>query len=195
MYVRLECLEGPWSGGVFEFSFVIPPQYPFAPPIVRCLTQVLHPNISLRTGEVSLLCLASDWKPGQVLRVFVFTLSHSVLSLNHVLLMLQLVFLEPHTLAENATATAFRQDVCSYLGSVCGSLPEILPRLSMDVIGVIRAYVFSESSLESAVYDMVSSCGSVCVCHRFVQAELTMRGGEFFGQHWPSNNGVQSSEQ
>lgn len=44
--------EGLYLGGKFVFSFRIPPNYPFAPPVVRCVTKILHPQINWRTGLV-----------------------------------------------------------------------------------------------------------------------------------------------
>ena len=51
--------KGPWSGGVFDFSFQVLPNYPFSPPRVLCETKIYHPNISFYDGK---LCLGMrDW--------------------------------------------------------------------------------------------------------------------------------------
>jgi ubiquitin-conjugating enzyme E2 M len=72
---------GLYARASFLFSIIIPPTYPFSPPRVRCHTPVLHPCIAWRRGEVHLQLLKHDWKP--------------VLTLNAVILALQLLFLEP----------------------------------------------------------------------------------------------------
>lgn len=75
-------VRGPYSGGNFEFNVSIPPMYPFYAPKVVCLTKVYHPNICMTTGRVYIAILGKDWRP--------------VLTVNAVLLGLQLIFLEPN---------------------------------------------------------------------------------------------------
>lgn len=89
--------EGPYKRGKFLFAFSIPSDYPFQPPIVRCTTKILHPNINWRTGEVALALLQEEWKP--------------VLSINTVLFGLQLMLLEPNF-----------HDECFSLNRECRSL-------------------------------------------------------------------------
>ncbi|KAI9636358.1 ubiquitin-conjugating enzyme/RWD-like protein [Dioszegia hungarica] len=73
--------EGIYKGGVFNFSFVINPNYPHEPPKVRCLEKIYHPNLDLE-GNVCLNILREDWKP--------------VLNLSSVMIGLQYLFLEPN---------------------------------------------------------------------------------------------------
>jgi len=47
-------MHGDYIGGRFEFSISIPHEYNFAPPIVKCLTRVWHPNIN----EEGAVCLS-----------------------------------------------------------------------------------------------------------------------------------------
>lgn len=75
-------VRGPYKGGNFEFKVDIPPMYPFYAPKVTCLTKVYHPNICMHTGRVYIAILGKDWRP--------------VLTVNAVLLGLQLIFLEPN---------------------------------------------------------------------------------------------------
>jgi len=75
-------VRGPYTGGKFEFNVSIPPMYPFYAPKVICLTKVYHPNICMNTGRVYIAILGKDWRP--------------VLTVNAVLLGLQLIFLEPN---------------------------------------------------------------------------------------------------
>jgi hypothetical protein len=61
---------------------VVPPQYPFRPPVVKSLSDVRHPQIDSITRFVQspILSADADWRP--------------VLSLNTVILALQLLFLD-----------------------------------------------------------------------------------------------------
>ncbi|CAI5721674.1 unnamed protein product [Hyaloperonospora brassicae] len=74
-------VSGPFANGDFTFFVEIPRTYPFHAPSVTCLTRVWHPNIDAATGKVMMPILGKDWCP--------------VLSINTVLLGLQLIFLEP----------------------------------------------------------------------------------------------------
>ncbi|TMW65691.1 hypothetical protein Poli38472_008333 [Pythium oligandrum] len=72
---------GTYANGDFTFFVEIPKTYPFHPPTVTCLTRTWHPNIDASTGRVMMAILGKEWRP--------------VLSINAVLLGLQLIFLEP----------------------------------------------------------------------------------------------------
>jgi len=75
-------LKGPFQGGQFEFDLKIPEDYPYAAPVVHCLTRAFHPNICFYTGKVQLSLLSQGgWRP--------------VFAINNVVLGLQLMFLEP----------------------------------------------------------------------------------------------------
>ncbi len=73
--------EGLWKGATFHFSLEIPEDYPIAPPKVRCLTKVYHPNLSYK-GGVCLNILKDDYSP--------------VLSLKHIVFGLSFLFYEPN---------------------------------------------------------------------------------------------------
>ncbi|CAM9662072.1 unnamed protein product, partial [Discosporangium mesarthrocarpum] len=90
---------GPYEGGSFVFLLEIPPNYPFHAPSVVCTTTTWHPSINLHTGEVCLPILGKDWRP--------------VLSINTVVLSLQLMFLEPtgQTSVNEAAAAALADPV------------------------------------------------------------------------------------
>lgn len=50
--------EGRWL-----LSILLPPNYPYAPPKIRFLTPIVHPNIALDTGEICLDLLKDAWTP------------------------------------------------------------------------------------------------------------------------------------
>ncbi|XP_076808775.1 NEDD8-conjugating enzyme UBE2F-like [Clavelina lepadiformis] len=60
--------EGWWKGGVFRFSVFVSEDYNIQPPLVKCITRLWHPNISL-DGNVCLSILrdhsldGSGWAP------------------------------------------------------------------------------------------------------------------------------------
>ncbi|KAH6923285.1 hypothetical protein HPB50_026186 [Hyalomma asiaticum] len=74
--------EGLYRRGRFVFNFSVGSTYPHEPPSVKCVTPVFHPNIDPE-GNVCLNILREEWNP--------------VLSLNSVVLGLQMLFLEPNT--------------------------------------------------------------------------------------------------
>ncbi|EQC32209.1 hypothetical protein SDRG_09961 [Saprolegnia diclina VS20] len=95
-----------YANGDFKFRIEIPKAYPFHAPVVFSLDRIWHPNIDLHTGRVMFAILGKDWRP--------------VLSINTILLGLQLIFIEPsiefpmNEAAANAfrhSPQAFRRDV------------------------------------------------------------------------------------
>ncbi|KAL5704850.1 CAAX prenyl protease [Ranunculus cassubicifolius] len=54
--------EGCYSGGLFQFSIELSPNYPYEAPTVHCKTRVYHPSIDY-TGNVRLHILDKEWKP------------------------------------------------------------------------------------------------------------------------------------
>ena len=78
LHVSISPQHGLYRGSSFLFVLHLPSSYPFSPPHVRCLTPILHPFISFRTGKVHHPILHEQWKP--------------VLTLNTVLFALQLLF-------------------------------------------------------------------------------------------------------
>eukprot|EP00762_Andalucia_godoyi_P002581 ANDGO_03285.mRNA.1 hypothetical protein len=75
-------VDGFYCGGAFSFTVAVPETYPHDPPKVHCVTTpIFHPNIDTE-GNVCLNILRAEWKP--------------VLSLQHVLFGLELLFAEPN---------------------------------------------------------------------------------------------------
>ncbi|KAJ4457108.1 putative nedd8 conjugating enzyme [Paratrimastix pyriformis] len=60
-YLILSPDAGIWTGGHFKFYFSFPADYNLHPPMVRCQTQILHPNID-HEGHVCLNILRDmEW--------------------------------------------------------------------------------------------------------------------------------------
>ena len=57
----------PYSGGVFELTIAVPPNYPTKPPQMKFRTKIFHPNISWKDGEICLDVLQGQWTPAWTL--------------------------------------------------------------------------------------------------------------------------------
>ncbi|KAL0586268.1 hypothetical protein ABG067_004117 [Albugo candida] len=108
LLVRIRILDddGPYKNGNFTFYIEIPKTYPFSPPSVTSLTRVWHPNIDVVTGKVMISILGKDWRP--------------VLTINTVLLALQLIFIEPgiDTILNKQASEQLKQDPQSFCDQV-----------------------------------------------------------------------------
>jgi ubiquitin-conjugating enzyme (huntingtin interacting protein 2) len=60
--------DTPYVGGFFELDIRVPDRYPFAPPSVRFLTRIWHPNISSATGAICLDILKDKWAAAMTIR-------------------------------------------------------------------------------------------------------------------------------
>jgi len=62
--------NSPYKDRFFQLDIILPPDYPFEPPIVRFITPVWHPNINSSTGEIcnDILKISGEsqytWSPG-----------------------------------------------------------------------------------------------------------------------------------
>ena len=102
--------SGYWKGGLFHFTITLGPEYPIKPPKVRCDTPVYHPNIDDK-GNVCLNILRDvDWRP--------------VLELNHVMIGLQFLFIEPepNDPLNKEAALVFRENISQFERNVSSSL-------------------------------------------------------------------------
>ncbi|XP_071443500.1 NEDD8-conjugating enzyme UBE2F-like [Hetaerina americana] len=72
--------EGHWHGGRFQFHIYVTEEYNMAPPQVRCMTKLWHPNISV-DGDVCLSLLRASsvdgmgWAPTRRLKDVVWGLN------------------------------------------------------------------------------------------------------------------------
>ncbi|KAK9472738.1 UBC5 ubiquitin-conjugating enzyme [Dipodascopsis tothii] len=60
-------LDGPYEGGVWAVDIAVPASYPFAPPEMRFRTPMCHPNVHIKTGEICLDILKTEWTPAWTL--------------------------------------------------------------------------------------------------------------------------------
>jgi len=101
--------SGYWKGATYTFHFVIPDNYPYAPPKVTCVEKIYHPNIDLQ-GNVCLNLLKADWRP--------------ILTIQQVVHGLIFLYLEPNPddPLNIEAAKIFREDINRFKQNVKKSL-------------------------------------------------------------------------
>ncbi|GBG31843.1 Ubiquitin-conjugating enzyme E2 N [Hondaea fermentalgiana] len=65
--------ETPYEGGVFHLELFLPADYPMAPPKVRMLTKLYHPNFDL-IGRICLDILKDKWSPALQIRTVLLSI-------------------------------------------------------------------------------------------------------------------------
>ncbi|GAA95274.1 uncharacterized protein L969DRAFT_70630 [Mixia osmundae IAM 14324] len=59
--------DSPFEDFDFDLSIKVPEAYPSKPPSIYFTTQLCHPNVAVKTGEICLDVLQSEWSPAWTL--------------------------------------------------------------------------------------------------------------------------------
>jgi len=73
MVIIIGPMQSPFEGGVFQLELFLPEDYPMAPPKVRFLTNIYHPNVD-KLGRICLDILKDKWSPALQIRTVLLSI-------------------------------------------------------------------------------------------------------------------------